>query len=218
MLGPLTSIFAATPVVAEIGSVDPGGVSAVVTAVIGAIGSLNVIAVAAGTPPVTTALSVTVVAVTDWAVVPLGILGPVTDMPALIPVVAANVSIDPVEALVSAVVVAVIGGIGWLNAMSELGGTSLVTDWLKATAVATLRTVVPAGMVALGGPVTVMPVLTAKPATEANVSVLPAVVLPVVVAVMGGFVLLNVMTVVAGTVTFPFNVTVIVTLWTVVPL
>ena len=90
-----------------------------------------------------------------------------------------------------------IGGIGWLNAMLEPSGTSPVRAPLSVTVVATLFTVVPPAM--FGEPVTDMPVLTTNPLVDVKVSVVPLGVSAVVVAVIGGLVPPNVMTVSGGT-------------------
>ena len=60
-----------------------------------------VMVVPLGTSPVTIELNVTIDDDTAWTVVPLGILVPVADIPALMPVVDGKLNIDPVEAFVS---------------------------------------------------------------------------------------------------------------------
>jgi hypothetical protein len=133
-----------------------------------------------GTSPATPEpLSVTVVAVTLFTVVPGAILTPTTGIPALTPVVDAKV--NPVVPLgQSAVVLAVTGA----KVMIEPLGTSPGTPLLSVTVVAvTLCTAVPAAMPA---PKTGIPALIPFVQPGPKVNVLPARQSAVVFAVTAG--------------------------------
>src|SRR6266566_4910186 len=195
--------------------------SAVVVAVTGS----NMMTEPPGTVARTPMLSVTVVEVSFWTLVPGAIFGPATGIPLLmlfVPAGPLKVSVTPGRD--SAVVVAVTGAIGvagiMKNVTTELLGRSAETFALSVTVVAvTLCTVVPA---AISGPAADIPTLIQlAPSAPPKVSrAVPDGQSAVVVSVTGGVAKLNTSTAPAGTLprTCLLSVTAVGgTPWTVVP-